>query len=264
MFPVGQRCLKVVSLAYQYYIDQYDRNTIKEVERVGSQKLSSFDMKDVTLTRKELYDLVWSEPVSTILKKYFLTDPEFRKICASMEIPFPKSGHWQKVKAGKNVVHAIFSNEYKGETEVKLLQLEEQEKDLVALTPLEELQKEIERDPKLPLIVPQNLTNPHKLILKAKEVLTTKDTGYGRYYGMINCCWDDALDIRVSPSCVVRALCFMDTLIKLLFARGHNVIIENRSTYAIVQNEKIKIAFREKSRRETVKENRWERLKMYQ
>ena len=28
-------------------------------------------MKDVTLTREELYNLVWSEPVSTILKKYF-------------------------------------------------------------------------------------------------------------------------------------------------------------------------------------------------
>jgi hypothetical protein len=80
-------------------------------------------MKTTTLSRKELYDLVWSEPVSSILKKYFLTDPEFRKICSSMDIPLPKSGHWQKVKVGKPVSIKILSNEYYGEIETKLLQL---------------------------------------------------------------------------------------------------------------------------------------------
>ena len=137
-----------------------------------------------------------------------------------MEIPLPKSGHWQKIKAGRAISVEILSNEYRGEMEVKILQKEGGEEELIALSPLDELQKEIESDSKLPLIVPEKLVNPHKLILKAKEILTTKKTGYGRYYGMIDCGWDGALDIRVSPTCANRALCFMDILIKLLFSRG--------------------------------------------
>lgn len=53
------------------------------------------------LTRKELYDLVWSEPMTTICKRFGLSDNGLRKRCKSMNIPTPPLGYWTKLKYGK-------------------------------------------------------------------------------------------------------------------------------------------------------------------
>ena len=60
-------------------------------------------MEQVTLTRRELYDLVWSTPMTAIAKKYLISDVGLRKICISMNIPLPRAEHWEKIKAGKPV-----------------------------------------------------------------------------------------------------------------------------------------------------------------
>lgn len=55
------------------------------------------------LTRKELYDLVWAEPMTTICKRFGLSDNGLRKHCKSMNIPTPSAGYWAKIKFGKKV-----------------------------------------------------------------------------------------------------------------------------------------------------------------
>jgi len=60
-------------------------------------------MEMATLTRRELYDLVWSTPMTAIAKKYLISDVGLRKICISMNIPLPRAGHWEKIKAGKPI-----------------------------------------------------------------------------------------------------------------------------------------------------------------
>ena len=42
-----------------------------------------------TLTREELYALVWSEPIQKIALRYGLSDRGFGKLCARYEIPVP-------------------------------------------------------------------------------------------------------------------------------------------------------------------------------
>src|SRR5690606_34654308 len=54
-----------------------------------------------------------------------------------------------------------------------------------------------------------------------------------------------------------RALLFMNTFIKLLRARGHNIILEFRGTYAVIKNERVKIQLREKSKVVPVTKNNW-------
>src|SRR5437870_841354 len=56
----------------------------------------------------------------------------------------------------------------------------------------------------------------------------------------------------------MRALCFMDTLIKLLRARGHDIIFEYQDICAAIQGENVKIRIREKTKRVVIKD-RWER-----
>ena len=55
------------------------------------------------LTRKELYDLVWAEPMTTICKRFGFSDNGLRKHCKSMNIPTPPAGYWAKIKFGKKV-----------------------------------------------------------------------------------------------------------------------------------------------------------------
>lgn len=53
--------------------------------------------------RKELYDLVWSTPISKLAKRFGLSDVGLRKVCVKHEIPTPPLGHWAKVQHGKKV-----------------------------------------------------------------------------------------------------------------------------------------------------------------
>lgn len=52
------------------------------------------------LTRAALYDLVWSEPVETIARRYKLSGNGLAKICKKHRIPLPPRGYWAKVQHG--------------------------------------------------------------------------------------------------------------------------------------------------------------------
>ena len=59
-------------------------------------------MESTTLTRSQLYELVWKEPMLALSKQFDISDVGLRKMCARLNIPVPKAGHWQKVKFGKS------------------------------------------------------------------------------------------------------------------------------------------------------------------
>jgi hypothetical protein len=53
------------------------------------------------LSRKELYDLVWSEPLKTLCSRFGISDVALKKTCARSAIPTPERGYWAKKDAGK-------------------------------------------------------------------------------------------------------------------------------------------------------------------
>lgn len=55
------------------------------------------------LSREDLYNLVWSKPLTTLAKDYAYSDNGMRKICIKHNIPLPKSGYWSKMKFNKKV-----------------------------------------------------------------------------------------------------------------------------------------------------------------
>ena len=57
----------------------------------------------VTFERQALFEEVWATPLTTLSKKYGLSDNGLRKICVSLGIPLPKAGHWAKLAVGKAV-----------------------------------------------------------------------------------------------------------------------------------------------------------------
>lgn len=77
------------------------------------------------LTRKELYDLVWSEAMTTICKRYGLSDNGLRKHCRTMNIPTPPLGYWAKLQHGKTVERIPLPDDYEGKKkEVSLREID--------------------------------------------------------------------------------------------------------------------------------------------
>jgi len=55
------------------------------------------------MTRKELYDLVWSRPVTHIAREFGMSDVAIKKHCKKHNIPTPPVGYWTKIAHGKKV-----------------------------------------------------------------------------------------------------------------------------------------------------------------
>ena len=52
-------------------------------------------------TRQELFELVWSMPMTKLSKQFELSDVGLRKICVKHQIPLPLQGHWTRKQFGK-------------------------------------------------------------------------------------------------------------------------------------------------------------------
>ncbi|ESU19170.1 hypothetical protein FCR2A7T_25930 [Flavobacterium cauense R2A-7] len=120
------------------------------------------------------------------------------------------------MKFNKEVIKENLNSTFNGEDKIILTIREEGNPINVDQTPLTIRIKEIESDPKAPLIVPDKLIKPDILIQNTKTVYDNrKNKGFK---------WDDKIDtvsIYVEESNYSRALRIMDTFVKLLRYRGH-------------------------------------------
>jgi hypothetical protein len=55
----------------------------------------------LTLTREELYELVWSKPMTDLAKDFGLSDVAVAKRLRKLAIPVPGRGYWARVQAGQ-------------------------------------------------------------------------------------------------------------------------------------------------------------------
>ncbi|MFB3917465.1 MAG: hypothetical protein ACE14M_12095 [Terriglobales bacterium] len=58
------------------------------------------------LSRKALYDLVWSEPMKNLAARFGVSDVGLKKTCARAAIPTPDRGYWAKKEAVKETFQA--------------------------------------------------------------------------------------------------------------------------------------------------------------
>src|SRR5262245_9220058 len=52
-------------------------------------------------TRKDLYDLVWFQPIRTVAASIGISDVALAKQCKKANIPVPNRGYWARKQAGK-------------------------------------------------------------------------------------------------------------------------------------------------------------------
>ena len=210
-------------------------------------------MEKVTLTRKELYGLVWSEPLSKLAKKYKISDNGLRKICMRMNIPLPPSGHWQKIQYGKKVIVTKLPDKFEGKDVIVLAEKGIDEMDEQSPIAIQKrLVKEIESNSNYSLLVPETLIRPDKLIRSTMEY----DAAVRRYYKSHHGNHPDrinVLHIQVEDESRPRALRLLDTIIKVLRLRNHDVIADHFTTYVKIGDEQVKFRIRERQRVSDIK-----------
>ena len=217
-------------------------------------------MSDKTLSRKDLYNLVWSKPLTTLAEEFSYSDNGLRKICKKHNIPLPKAGYWMKVKHNKKVTIIDLP---KGDdtTNIQL-----NAKDAINENSMHPnsaraiIKNEIENNKQLKLTVPDKLKNLDQLIKEAKADLKDKKPSLWHNHQNLIHTSPGIISIAISKSNIARALLFMDTLIKLIKKRGHKIKIDN-GTYIVINEEELKVRLKEFTKRIKIEESNssWDR-----
>ena len=202
-------------------------------------------MKDVELTRKELYDLVWSMPLIKIARKFQISDNGIKKRCKKYNIPLPGIGHWRKVELGYTVSKAKLPKMKDDNVKIEFSYRREDPQEPKIESPFKVYKTSLETDGELDLSVPSVLTEPDKIIQRAYKSLNS-----GKYQDyhcpeLKKTAFED-ISIMVSSTNIDRAAIFLDTLIKLLRKRKHTVQMVDGSCVATVDGEKFSMMLREK------------------
>lgn len=203
-----------------------------------------FFMETIELTRKELYDIVWSTTLSKLTQQYAYTNDGIKKICKQFEVPMPDGSYWSKLKFNKKFKKEKLNPIFGGVDKIVLTIREEGNTVNVDQTPLTIRTKEIENDPKAPLIVPDKITKPDILTIQTQEFWKAAKNNI--FYN------DDSkihYPIRVEKNNRERALLFMDTFTKLLRYRGHTISRKYHHTSVLIDGIYIEIDLREASKR---------------
>ncbi|ROI08398.1 hypothetical protein EGI11_12300 [Chryseobacterium sp. H3056] len=210
----------------------------------------------IKISRKELYEKVWSYPLTRLCKEFNLSDNGLRKICTKHDIPLPIAGYWSKIKFGKKVI--------KTELPVK-----DNVAIIIEIKPAENKLSETFPDslsdfPDLILIIPDKLENPDRITIALKhDLIKKKPSSNNNRENVIATSFTSELpDVVISKDNLNRAILIIDTLIKnfrkvglKVYCKTEGLFIEND------EGEKKKISLAEKCTAKTVVQGtyNWER-----
>ena len=182
------------------------------------------------VSRRELYDQVWTVPMARLAKQYGLSDSGLAKICRKHNIPRPPRGYWAKTAAGQKLKNTPLPAGDPGIVieitpymhQAQELTVQNNAPDILAGLPAES-----------PVIVSKKLGKAHPLVKQSTEILKNckpDATGILKSPGK-NC-----LDINVSRKNLSRALRIIEALIKALEKRSGSVSISEGSTLVSVMD----------------------------
>jgi hypothetical protein len=206
----------------------------------------------VIVTRQELYDQVWSVPLSHACKTYGLSNVGLAKLCDQWDIPRPPSGYWSRLKYGHQDRRPTLDPIPEGDPVVLSYHPPsgaESEQEAVRQTSAADSQRAFEKRPENHIAVPDRLTDPHPLVARTETSIRRAkrdESGLARPKGR------GCLDVAVSPALIDRALRILDAAVKALHARGYPVSAggEPPRTTAAVLGETVGFRLYEETRRQ--------------
>src|ERR1035437_8354557 len=189
---------------------------------------TSAESSTTTLSRDELYDLVWTKPIMRLAEIYDISDVGLAKMCRRLRVPRPPVGYWQRLAAGQKISRTPLRAVPRG-LEVRLatvtLRFRVEKPEEVESSAMQRI-RAFEEAPENRIEIPVDLTSAPKIVKRtAKELRPRKRRPtYSYYNGAPQEPVRDILDVRVTEPTLPRALRIMSALVDALEQRGLMVV----------------------------------------
>jgi len=211
-------------------------------------------MEALKLTREDLYERVWAEPMSKLAQHYGLSDVGLAKTCKRLRVPVPGRGYWAKKAAGHKVKQIplpdLPPNIRQSQREVTLAD-RPIPREPATLPRILSIQAAFETAPANRITVSDTLRGAHPLVRKTSQAL--RGTAKSPTAFVSN--WQEPhLDVQVSRDLLSRALLVMDALVKAFDKRGWKVSLwskesdreNDRKSYVKVLGKQVPFGIRER------------------
>lgn len=190
------------------------------------------NIQEITLTREQLYQKVWSIPAIKLAKELGISDVAITKICKKLNIPKPHPGYWKQVSTHKNIRIVPLPSIAPGISDEIIIYPQIRHQQAPFLNPDLREKIQFEQQPENRIGVETTLRSPHKFIQETRKVLSgTSPDRYNRLTGFRTI---PSLDVHVSEASLNRALCIMNALIYALEFRGYTVTANTDRQYRTV------------------------------
>jgi hypothetical protein len=167
------------------------------------------------VSREELYELVWSMPMTKAAKKFSVSGSYLARVCAALRVPRPERGYWAKLEVGKAPERPALPKALPGD---QLFWSQEGD------TPVPRVRPEIATTAPPQPSVRRSVTGIHGLIQGAKQHY---ENGYKVDEGQLLRPYKRTLvDVTASAAGVDKALGFANDLFNALESAGHRVCLE--------------------------------------
>jgi len=179
-----------------------------------------------TYDRAALYELVWTEPVRSVAKRYGVSHAAITNACDALAIPLPPLGHWARKAAGREVDLAPLPDAPPGLRD-PLTVMRWRPEHAEPIPDDVRARAMFETTAAAAVTVPTALERPHPLVASAASLLrrATPDD-----YGRVHCANATCLDLTVGPASLDRALRLMDALLRAAEQRGYRVEVTPHET----------------------------------
>lgn len=171
------------------------------------------------ISRRELYEQVWQEPMTKLAKKYGLSDVGLAKLLKKHDIPRPPRGYWAKLQFGHKPRRTPLPNS-KDNAEIAVREFNQAA--AVAVAPPSEVEAELAgwRGDESEIKVAESLRGAHPLVSKAREGFQTAERSD---LGFLLRPEGAPLDLHVTRGTLRRALLIVDALLKAFEKHGYSV-----------------------------------------
>lgn len=230
------------------------------------------------LTRKQLYDMVWSMPMLRLARTFQCSPTWLARICREAEVPVPPRGYWAKKRAGKAARRqALRRSVDRDEVVVSYTPPDSSESAPPAPPPqapprptldkdLEELRARIERGGQISIAA--DFDRLHPVVSRTRRALKQTATTNSTQHGLLQAHWRHdgcLLSLQVSATGIDRGIRFFEGLFRAAKTFGGRIVEKGSAPSIRFFSDNAWFFLRERPRMHRLapneRENSWEKIR---